>query len=58
MIDQDLHIKKESFGKNQNQFLIFSKTFSLKNKGFRVLKNEKGSFLVFFKDFFIEEQGF
>ena len=32
-------------------FLDFLKTFSLKNKGFGVLKNEKGFFLIF-KDFF------
>ena len=38
-------------------FLDFLKTFSLKNKGFEVLKNEKGSFFIyFFKDFFVEEQ--
>ena len=33
----------------------FFKDFSLKNKGFEVLKIEKGYFLIF-KDFFVEER--
>ena len=37
-------------------FLDFLKTFSLKNKGFGVLKNEKGYFFIFFKDLFVEER--
>ena len=36
-------------------FPDFSKTFSLKNKGFGVLKKGKGSFLIF-QRLFIEEQ--
>ena len=36
-------------------FLEFLKTFSLKNKGFEVLKNENWYF-IFFKEFFVEEQ--
>ena len=39
-----MHTKEKSFYKNQT---ISSKTFSLKNEGFRVLKNEKGYFLFF-----------
>ena len=39
--------------------MIFLKTFSLKNKGFGVLKNENGSFLIFFfKNIFVDQQGF
>ena len=37
----------------------FSKIFLLENKGFKVLKNGgKKSLSWFFKDFFVEEQGF
>ena len=50
-----MHIKEQSFGKNQTLFDGL-KTFSSENKGFGVLKNEKLSFLIFFEDFFVEEQ--
>ena len=50
MRDQDLHTKKESFDKALVRTRLsfnFLKTFSLKNIGSRVLKNEKWSFLIF-----------
>ena len=36
----------------------FLMTFSLKNKGIRVLKNKKGPLLIFYFFIFVEEQGF
>ena len=54
-------MKKESFDKALVRTRLsfnFLKTFSLKNKGFKVLNNEKNNFSWFFKDFFVEEQDF
>ena len=39
-------------------FLAFLKTFSLKYKGFEVLKNEKWYFLIFFRLFLLKNKGF
>ena len=39
-------------------FLGFLKIFLLENKGFGVLKNERGSFLLIMKDFLLNNKGF
>ena len=58
---KDFFIEEQEFWsskKLKRVFLDFLNIFSLNNKGFGVLKNEKGSFFIFFKDFFVEEKGF
>ena len=56
---EDIFVEEQRIWSSKNikgSFLIFVfKTFSLNNKGFGVLKNEKGSFLIFFKAYFVEE---
>ena len=51
------NLKIEEDSKEPGSVLIFSKTFSLKNKGFRVLKKRKKVFPDFSKTFSLENKG-